>query len=245
MFCSNARAKDPFPNGHPKSGTVVVYGRPTTRVEKVMYILEELNVPYERVHFISPPPDYFEDINPAKLVPAIRDGQVVMDGSNSICAYLAHKYGQHLGIFPSNSLLVGKAIQWSEFVEGYLATPRLNHVFHAVVNKAYPPSLAKKGCPTDEEIEKSITATVDAMRILDSHIKNQMVLSNSRGIFVADSNTFTFADAAAAPWVHKWYSHADDFDPRLSRSKFGAVTQYYDLLSERPAFARGILYRKK
>jgi len=244
----DALIKDPYPHGHPDEKTVVVYGRPTTRVEKVLYILEELNVPYTRVHFVSPPPAYFSEINPMLLVPAIRDGSsVTMEGSNAICAYLAHKYGS-MGMFPEDSLVLGRALQWSEFMEGYLATPRLNHVFHAVINKAYPPSLNRPGCPTDAEIDKSVTATVAAMKILDAHLSNQNSSINNGGssgssAFIADPGTFTFADAVAGPWVYKWYLHADEFGPRLAHGRFGAVARYFDRLAERPAFQRVVLKR--
>lgn len=234
--------EDPFPQGHPEK--VVVYGRRTTRVEKVLFILEELNVSYERVHFLSPPPAYFDQVNPMRLVPAIRDGPFVLDGSNSICAYLAHKYGQKLGMYPVDSFALGRACQMSDFVEGYLATPRLNHVYHAIVNKSYPPSLAKPGCPSDEEIESSITATMAAMKILNAYFKTQCDLSSTGRPYIASPSHFTFADAAAGPWIHKWYLHANDFGPKLGHKEFEAVAKYYELLAERPAFSRGIQYKR-
>ena len=236
----SGREVDPYPTGHPDKETIVVYGRPTTRVEKVLFMLEELCLPYTRVHFESPPPAYIVDINPTKLVPAIRDGPVTIHGSNSICVYLAHKHGQQNGMFPSCSIALGLAFQWSEYTEGYLATPRLNHVYHACVNKAYPPSLAKPGCPSDKETEDNINATAAALRILDDHIARAELQQQP---FIALTTTLTFADAVAAPWLHKWYVHAEEYGPKLSREQFPAVSRYYERLSARASFHRGILYR--
>lgn len=198
-------------------------------------------MPYTRDHFVSPPPDYFTAVNPMKLVPAIRDGPMTLNGSNAICVYLAHKYGKTLGLFPNNSESVGLAFQWAEFIEGYLATPRLNHVYHAQINKAYPPSLNKPGCcPTDEEIQNAVNATEAALKILDVHLSS---VQSDHKSFIASTKDLTFADAVAAPWIHKWHVHAHHYSTSLSHDKFPAIARYYEVLKSRPSFSKGILYK--
>lgn len=39
-----------------------VFGRRTSRVEKVYFILEELGLPYSTVQFESPPPKWYADV---------------------------------------------------------------------------------------------------------------------------------------------------------------------------------------
>ena len=251
-FSTTSTPKDPFPRGHSTAGHVIVYGRGTTRVQKVTYLLEELQIPNERVIFPSPAPAYLKDISPLGLVPAIRDGPISLDGSNAICAYLAHKYGRDRGFFPEDSLAVGRAFQWGDYMENYLASPRLNMVYHALINKAFPPSFKKDGCPSDEDIERHIDATVQALLLLDAHLfhtlgqEHNHTSTSSAPSFIAATNKFTFADAIAAPWLHRWYEFAviGDFGPRLAPRHFSSVVHYYDRLAARPAFERAILGSK-
>jgi glutathione S-transferase len=242
-----AADRDPFPNG--LNEKIVVYGRVTTRVEKVLYMLEELQLPFERVELPSPPPSYYKrKVNPLGLVPSIRDGAATLEGSNAICAYLAHKHGGALGCFPEDSAEVGRALQWGDFVENYLATPRLNVVYHGFINKQFPPSFKREGCPSPEEMEGHIDATVQALSILERHLtsagrphdKNQCGSSSS---FIATPDSFTFADAIAAPWLHRWHQHAvtGDFGTKLRPENFDGVMRYYNMLALRPAFQRVLL----
>jgi hypothetical protein len=78
-LCSTAA--DPYPSG--LDDTIVVYGRPTSRVQKVHNTLAELDLPWEAVNFQKAPDWYKREINPTGLVPSIRCGQQVLWGSNS------------------------------------------------------------------------------------------------------------------------------------------------------------------
>lgn len=245
-----AAPKDPFPLGHATSGHIVVYGRSTSRVQKVTYLLEELQVPNERVILPSPAPAYLKEISPLGLVPAVRDGPLFLDGSNAICAYLAHKYGRDRGFFPEDSLAIAKAFHWGDYIENYLASPRLNLVYHGLINKTYPPSFNKQGCPSDAEMEGHIDATVQAMLHLDTHLchahgQDRSNIISSTTTFIATTDAFTFADAIAAPWLHRWYEFAatGDYGPRLTPGHFDSVMRYYDHLAARPAFQTAILNR--
>lgn len=232
--------KDPFPLG--KLDRVIVYGRPTSRVQKVTFLLEEMQVPYERVDLPSPPPEYLKEINPLGLVPAIRDGATILDGSNAICAYLSHKHCRSRGFYPTDSLSLGRAVKWGEFIEYHLASPRLNVVFHAAINNMYPPSFQRPGCPNEEELQGHVAATAAALEVLNAHLASSRAeLGN--GSFLANTNTFTFADAIAAPWLHKWYVHASEgtFGPSLAPERFEAVLSYYQQLAARPAFQKEIV----
>jgi glutathione S-transferase len=75
---------------------ITVYGAPPTRSLRVVWMLEEMGLPYEirSVNFQS----RFEDkefmaINPAGAVPAIRDGDTQVIESCAILEYLGAKYG--------------------------------------------------------------------------------------------------------------------------------------------------------
>ena len=92
-----------------------VYGHPQTRTFRVLWMLEELGVPYENEPLRGAEtrkPDYLA-INPNGHVPAIQDGDFVLWESMAINLYLASKYGREKGIWPASLEDQGRATQWS------------------------------------------------------------------------------------------------------------------------------------
>lgn len=157
---------------------------------------------------------------------------MVLCESNAVCVYIAHKYGKGAEAFPSDSVALSSAHRWADFVEHYLSTPRLNPLYHAVVNRAYPPSYKKPGCPTAAEISVHKTATQAALQILDNH------LETISGKFIANTEKLTFGDAAVIPWVERWYEHAVEgrYGKELEPDQFQAITDYRQRLAALPAF---------
>ncbi len=80
---------------------ITVWGREnSTNVKKVLWCLEELELPYNRIpaggkYGINHDADYLE-MNPNGLVPCLRDDEtgLVLWESNTIVRYLAAQYGR-------------------------------------------------------------------------------------------------------------------------------------------------------
>ena len=75
---------------------ITVYGQPPTRALRVIWMLEEMGVPYQikEVDFASRAEDPdFIDANPVGSFPALRDGDVTMMESCAILEYLGGRYG--------------------------------------------------------------------------------------------------------------------------------------------------------
>lgn len=75
-----------------------VFYAPRTRSSRVIWMLEELGVPYDIEHCDIRSPerrdsDAFRAASPMGKVPAIQDGSVAMSESAAICLYLADRYG--------------------------------------------------------------------------------------------------------------------------------------------------------
>jgi glutathione S-transferase len=74
-----------------------IWGRASSsNVQKVLWCCAELGVPFERVDLGGPfggnqDPEYLA-LNPNGLVPTVRDGDLVLWESNTICRYLAATY---------------------------------------------------------------------------------------------------------------------------------------------------------
>lgn len=79
-----------------------IWGRATSsNVQKVLWCCSELDLPFERVDLGGPfggnhDPEYLR-LNPNGLVPTIRDGDLVLWESNTICRYLATVHGGEKG----------------------------------------------------------------------------------------------------------------------------------------------------
>ena len=75
---------------------ITVYGAPPTRALRVLWMLEEMGLPYEirKVDFATRMEDVdFISANPAGAFPAIREGEVTMMESCAILEYLGARHG--------------------------------------------------------------------------------------------------------------------------------------------------------
>lgn len=78
--------------------SLTLYGRHTSyNVQKVLWLLDELDVVYEHIEFGSNPADTetteFGALNPIRKVPVLLDGDKVIWESSAILRYLADEYG--------------------------------------------------------------------------------------------------------------------------------------------------------
>ena len=69
-----------------------VYGQTQSRAFRVIWMLEELGVPYEHVP-LAPRSDELVALNPLGKLPVLRDGDLVVQDSTAILTYLADKHG--------------------------------------------------------------------------------------------------------------------------------------------------------
>ncbi|MBC7169274.1 glutathione S-transferase family protein [Phenylobacterium sp.] len=75
---------------------ITVWGGQTSRSIRVVWLLEEMGLPYRvaQVDMLAPQQDpAFLAINPANYIPALQDGEVVMVESIAIMEYLMARYG--------------------------------------------------------------------------------------------------------------------------------------------------------
>ena len=75
---------------------ITVWGGQTSRSMRVVWVLEEMGLPYRlrQVDMLAPEQDpAFLAVNPADYIPAMQDGEVVMVESIAIIEYLTARYG--------------------------------------------------------------------------------------------------------------------------------------------------------
>ena len=72
-----------------------LYYAPRTRSARILWLLEELGLPYEleRGEFVPPVKKFFAQQTPTGKYPTIEDGDVVMCESGAIVEYILERYG--------------------------------------------------------------------------------------------------------------------------------------------------------
>lgn len=69
-----------------------VYGTPNDRAFRILWLLEEMNLPYELIH-AGPHSEPVLAVNPDGKVPVLLDDDLVLTESVAIMTYLADKHG--------------------------------------------------------------------------------------------------------------------------------------------------------
>jgi glutathione S-transferase len=195
-----------------------ILGRSTSiNVRKVLWLCAELSLPYEQElwgsGFKPTQTPEFLALNPNALVPVVRDGDVVLWESNTICRYLAGKHGR-TDLLPVEPAARARVEQWMDWMATELNTS-WRYAFLALVRKT-------PGYTDREAIESSIASWNRHMAMLDAQLQRT-------GAYAAGAG-FTLADIVLGLATHRWYSTP------MPRPELGAVHQYYERLSERPAF---------
>jgi glutathione S-transferase len=104
---------------------VTLYHAPRTRSVRVLWLLEELGIPYalERVTFVAPATRFFVQRTPLGKLPVLEDGDVVMAESGAIVEYLLERYGQGRLAPAPGSPARAAFLQWVHFAEATAFPP--------------------------------------------------------------------------------------------------------------------------
>jgi glutathione S-transferase len=102
-----------------------LYFAPRTRSVRILWLLEELGLPYEleRVDFLPPAKNFFSQRTPLGKLPTIEDGDVVMCESGAIVEYILERYGGGRFAPPVGSRERSEFLQWVHFAEGTAFPP--------------------------------------------------------------------------------------------------------------------------
>ena len=168
---------------------LTLYGATASRAHRVLWMLKELNLPFEHVQtsFMdgSTHTPQFLAVNPNGRVPALVDDGLLLCESLSINLYLAKKYGGPLA--PIGLVEETLATQWSFWVTTEVEKPLL----FASANRA----LFKEGFRDEEQALMAIAKLNRPFKVLDAHLALQPYLLGER-FTVADLNVATVMDLA-------------------------------------------------
>ena len=104
---------------------IKLYFAPRTRAVRVLWLLEELGLPYElkRVEFRPPVGNFFSQPTPLGKLPTIEDGEVVMCESGAIVEYILERHGGGRLAPLVGSPERGPFLQWLHFSESTAFPP--------------------------------------------------------------------------------------------------------------------------
>ena len=103
---------------------ITIYHLDTSRSERIVWLMEELGLPYAlELHLRQPngaAPDALKAIHPLGKAPIIRDGDTVLAESGAIVEYIVNRHaGGRLAVQP-DAAAYARYLYWLHFAEGSL-----------------------------------------------------------------------------------------------------------------------------
>jgi len=190
-------------------------------VQKVLWALEELGVPYERkdagLQFGVVNEPFYRKMNPNGRVPTIEDDGFVLWESNAIVRYLSAKHGAGT-LWPDDLRQRADADHWMDWATSTLA-PAITPVFWGLIRT--PPE--KRDL---KAIDEGAGKLGQAFEVLEQSLEGRDYVAGK---------PFTMGDIPLGAFVYRWYS-LEVKRPRLPR-----VEAYYRRLQERPAYKKHVM----
>ncbi len=201
-----------------------IWGRAnSSNVQKVLWLAEELGLPFERIDIGgafggNKEPPYLA-LNPNGLVPTIEDDGLVLWESNSILRYLAGQYGVAkpgtASLLPTAPAKRADMERWMDWQLSTVVGP-ITTVFIGLIRT--PPE--KRDLAAIEAARKTLQGAFD---ILNAHL--------AKRDFVAGSD-FTIGDIPVGIMTYRWLNLP------LERTAQPHLKAWYERLMQRPGYQK-------
>ena len=190
----------------------------SSNVMKVVWLLEEMGLPYERRDiggkFGGTDTAEYRAMNPNGVVPTLVEGDFVLWESNAILRYLASNHAAGDAFWPRDPKARANVDRWMDWLQTTLG-PQMTPVFWGYVRTP----AAERDMAA---IDKAMARLKQLYGILDG------VLAGSD--YVAGPG-LTLCDMAIGPQIHRWFSFEE-----LDRPNLPNLRAWYDRLLARPAY---------
>ena len=202
---------------------ITIYGRDySSNVQLVMWAVGELGLDHERLDyghvFGGTDTPEFRALTPHRLVPVIRDGDLVMWESAAILRYLAATYGKGT-LCPADTKTAGLADQWMDWTITSLNADIIGTGFIQLVRTA----------AADRDSAALAAAAKRAgerLQILDAQLAGRTFILG---------DTLTMGDIAVGSLMYRYFTLA------LPRPTLSNVEAWYQRLASRPAYREHVM----
>lgn len=198
-----------------------IWGRATSsNVQKVLWCCAELDLEFERVDVGGPfggnrDPEYLA-MNPNGLVPTVKDGNLVMWESNTICRYLAAtRNGEHL--YPRDPAARTHVERWMDWQLAVIAPPMGQLLFGLVR------STPETRDPAAIELARRRAAA--SWTIVDDEVKSQPYLAGDH---------LSLAEIVLGTLIYRWFAFP------IERPELPNLRAWHDRMHQRPGFRKYI-----
>ncbi|KLU16823.1 MULTISPECIES: glutathione S-transferase family protein [Xenorhabdus] len=201
---------------------LTIWGRKnSSNVKKVLWCLEELNVPYQQIDVGGKfgklnDPEYLR-MNPNAVIPCLQEDDFILWESNAIVRYIAAKFGKD-SLYPADLQERASVEKWMDWVGCNLFAPIKQFVISFIRT------------PADQRdpkiIAQSVTEIEKWLKIVDDTLSNQQYLAGDK---------FGMADISLAPLAYLW------LNVEIERPSLPNLERWYQLLTERPAFRKIVM----
>ena len=201
-----------------------LWGRTTSsNVMKVLWLLEELRLPYERIDAggafgRTDSPDY-RSMNPLGLVPSLEDGETRLFESNAILRYLCNAYAPNTPLYPVAPAPRAQVESWMDFQQTAQSRPA-STIFLGLVRT-----------PPEKRDNAAIAAAVTELARVWTICAGQ---AQGKGGFLCGP-ALTLADIAFAPHLHRWFHM-----PIENRPDVPGLRAWYDRMAPHEGFRRHV-----
>ena len=195
--------------------------RNSSNVQKVLWVCDELDLPYEREDiggsFGRNHSAKYLAMNPNGTIPTLIDDGRTLWESNAIVRYLCESRESH-GLLPQDAWSIALAQQWMDWQQTILA-PAIRPLFWNLIRTS----------PQNQDLEAISTGrnnTEAALRILDEHL--------SQHRYVAGEH-FSFGDIPVGVMAYRW------FNLDIQRAALPSLEHWYRGLTARQAYEDNVM----
>ena len=195
-----------------------IWGRSTSsNVQKVLWCCAELDLPFDRIDVGGPfggnkDPEYLK-LNPNGLVPTVKDGELIMWESNTICRYLASTRSGGERIYPRDPAARTHVERWMDWQLAVVGPP-MGHLLFGLVRST--PETRDQAA-----IEAARRGALTAWTIVDDEMKGKRYLGG---------DTLSLAEIVLGTQIYRWFTFP------IERPELGNLRRWYDRMRERPGF---------
>ncbi|HEV2676796.1 MAG TPA: glutathione S-transferase family protein [Aliidongia sp.] len=201
---------------------LTIWGRATSsNVQKVLWTCEELSLAFERMEagreHGQVDQDWYAAMNPNRLVPTLRDGELILWESNTIMRYLANRYGG-AALYPVEPGPRALVERWMDWQLSILA-PAIAPVFWGLIR---PPA----GGVDPAQLAGHVDRLARTWALVDRELAQHPYVAGDR---------LSLADIAMGNSVRRWYAFS------FERPDLPNLAAWYARLGERPGFRKHLM----